>query len=124
MVKEFTYKGKTLEQLQSLTVNEFSKIVPTRQKRSLERLSEEHKKFIDKVHKKDVIKTHHREIIILPTFVGKVIKIYNGKEWFAVTIEPEMIAHRLGEFSLTRKLVSHSSPGVGATRSSAHVSVK
>jgi len=35
-----------------------------------------------------------------------------------------MIGHRLGEFALTRKRVAHSSPGIGATRSSASLSVR
>jgi len=39
-------------------------------------------------------------------------------------IEPEMIGHYLGEFAGTRKGVSHSAPGIGATRSSAALSVK
>jgi len=35
-----------------------------------------------------------------------------------------MLGHRLGEFAMTRKSVSHSGPGVGATRSSKFVSLK
>ena len=37
-----------------------------------------------------------------------------------VEIQPEMIGHFLGEFAQSRKRVGHSSPGVGATRSSAN----
>jgi small subunit ribosomal protein S19 len=37
---------------------------------------------------------------------------------------PEMIGHYLGEFAPTRRSVTHSGPGVGATRSSAHVALK
>tara|TARA_Y100000294_G_C8499805_1_gene314345 strand:- start:938 stop:1045 length:108 start_codon:yes stop_codon:yes gene_type:complete len=35
-----------------------------------------------------------------------------------------MVGHYLGEFVQTRKKVSHSAPGIGATRSSASVSVR
>jgi small subunit ribosomal protein S19 len=63
-------------------------------------------------------------MLILPEMVGTVIKIYTGKSFEPVEIQPEMIGHLLGEFALTRKRVAHSSPGVGATRSSANVSVK
>ena len=63
-------------------------------------------------------------MIIIPEMVDKTIMIHNGKAYVAVIIKPEMIGHRLGEFALTRKSITHSSPGVGATRSSASVSVK
>jgi len=41
-----------------------------------------------------------------------------------VKIDEEMLGHYLGEFALTRKRVAHNAPGVGATRSSASVSVR
>jgi len=63
-------------------------------------------------------------MIVLPEMVGMVIKIYNGKEFTPVTIIEEMIGHYFGEFALTRKKVEHSAPGIGATRSSASLSVK
>ena len=63
-------------------------------------------------------------MIILPHFVDMVIKIHNGKEFVPVTILPEMLGHYLGEFVSTRKRVAHHAPGIGATRSSASLSVK
>ena len=63
-------------------------------------------------------------MIILPEMVGVTIKIHMGKSFVAIRIEPEMIGHVLGEFALTRKIVSHSAPGIGATRSSASMSVR
>jgi len=56
--------------------------------------------------------------------VGKTLSIHSGKEYVTVRIIDEMLGHYLGEFALTRKSVKHSSPGVGATKSSAAVSVK
>jgi small subunit ribosomal protein S19 len=56
--------------------------------------------------------------------VGKTIKVYSGKEFLPVVIIDEMIGHYLGEFVLTRNRVEHSAPGIGATRSSAALSVK
>ena len=50
--------------------------------------------------------------------------VYSGKDYVAVTIIPEMLGHYLGEFVRTRKEVKHSAPGVGATKSTAHISVK
>jgi small subunit ribosomal protein S19 len=63
-------------------------------------------------------------LVIIPELVGRTVKIYNGKEWVMVLIEPEMLGHRLGEFALTRRMVRHSAPGIGATKSSASLSVR
>ena len=122
--KEFTYKGKNLEELKDLGLNEFIELVPSRQRRSLKRgFTDAQKILMKKIDKgKNNIKTHCRDLVIIPKMIGLRLKIYNGKEFTSVSIESEMIGHFLGEFSQTRK--RHSSPGVGSTRSSAHVSVK
>lgn len=123
--KEFTYRGKTVKELQDLSLKEFAELLPSRQRRSLLRgLSEEKQKFVAKLEKKDGVKTHLRSMIVLPAFVGKTIQIYNGKEFKSVIILPEMMGCYLGELSLTRNKVGHNAPGVGATRSSSNVSVK
>ncbi|MCP3681137.1 MAG: 30S ribosomal protein S19, partial [bacterium] len=41
-----------------------------------------------------------------------------------VVLLPEMVGHCLGEFAPTRRRVAHHAPGIGATRSSASLSVK
>ena len=56
--------------------------------------------------------------------VGRNILIHTGKEWSQIVIQEEMLGHILGEFALTRKGVQHSAPGIGATKSSASLSVK
>ena len=56
--------------------------------------------------------------------VGKTILVYSGKQFVALNIVDEMIGHVLGEFVETRSRVKHNAPGVGATRSSASVSVR
>ena len=124
--KEFTYRGKTIEELKSLGLNEFIELVSSRQRRSLKRgFTESQKTLIKKIDNgKNNIKTHCRDIIIIPKMVGLTLRVHNGKEFVAIRIEPEMVGHFLGEFSQTRKRMTHSSPGVGSTRSSAHVSVK
>src|SRR3989344_7694344 len=128
MVKIFTFKGKTLEEMQKLSIEEFSKLLPSRQRRSLKRgLTKEEKKLIDRIREAaagKAIKTHVREAIILPEMVGKRVLVHNGKEWIAVDVKPEMMGHRFGEFALTRKKVQHSSPGVGATRGSKFLPLK
>ena len=70
------------------------------------------------------IRTHCRDMPVLPEMVGLNFEIYNGKEFVKVELVPDMIGQYLGEFSLSRKPVQHSSPGVGATRSSLFVPVR
>jgi len=124
--KEFSYRGKSIEELQALTVNEFAELLPSRPRRSLKRgINDDHKVVLNKIKKNDPnIKTHCRDMVILPEMVGASVKVHNGKEFVQVVIEPEMIGHFMGEFSQTRKGVAHSSPGIGATKSSANISVK
>lgn len=123
--KVFTYKGKSLEELRKLSVEELAELFPSRQRRSLMRgFSEGKKKFLKRVEKKDTLKTHFRDMVVLPIMVGKTIHVYNGKGYIPIPIQEEMIGHYLGEFALTRNRVGHNTPGVGATRSSSNVSVK
>ena len=124
--KEFKYRGKTTEELKKMDIKEFTELVPSRQRRSLKRGFTEQEKILLREIKsgKKEIKTHCRDMIIVPEMIGKVIMIHNGKAFTRVMIEEDMISHLLGEFALTRKMVSHSAPGVGATKSSSNISVK
>lgn len=56
---------------------------------------------------KTVIKTWSRDSEIAPEMVGFVFGVHNGKNFIEVLIKEEMVGHRLGEFSLTRKFVRH-----------------
>ena len=124
--KEFKYRGKNLEELKAMTLNEFAELLPSRARRSLKRgLSEKQKVVLKKIKLQDKnLKTHCRDMVILPEMVGSMVKVHNGKEYVNVNIEQEMVGHYLGEFALTRKNVAHSTPGIGATKSSSNVSVK
>src|SRR6056297_1637254 len=122
--KEYTYRGMTVEQLQELSFEEFVELLPSRDKRTANRMSEELKQLYEKTKKKDNVKTHHREMIIFPHMVGKVIKVHTGKAFVDVHVQPEMIGMRFGQLVPSRKRVSHGGPGVGATKSSASVSVR
>ena len=124
---KFMFRGKMLEELKGMSLGEFSELLTSRERRSLKRgLTEREKKLLEDIRKKpDAFhRTHERQMVILPEMVGAKIGVYNGKEYVAVEIKPEMIGHRLGEFALTRKQVKHSSPGFGATRSSKFVPLK
>ena len=131
MVKIFSYKGRTIEELKKLDLNEFMKIMPARQRRSLNRgLTEEQKKLLLKIDKqikgeyKKPIKTHCRDMIVLPKMVSLTIHIHKGNKFVPVIIPPEAVGMFLGEFAMTREKVQHSAPGIGATKSSSALSVK
>ena len=124
--KEFSYRGKSMEELQTMGLKELAALLPAAARRKIKRGFTDPEKILLRNVKTSIkpVKTHCRSMIILPEMVNKNIKIYNGKAFEEVAIQPEMIGHYLGEFSQTRKKVAHSSPGVGATRSSSNVSVK
>jgi len=56
---------------------------------------------------KVVVKTWSRACVISPEMVGATIGVHNGKEHVPVFIVEDMIGHRLGEFSVTRKFRRH-----------------
>jgi len=132
--KNFRYRGKSLEELMKMPMEEFIKLLPARQRRSLSRgLRLEHRRFLEKVRKarklaaegkKVVLKTHCRDMIIIPEMVGLTIQVYNGITWIPVTISPWHIGHYLGEFAITCKPVQHGEPGLKATRSTLHIASK
>lgn len=137
MVEKFTYRGKTIDEIKNMNVEEFVNLLPSRKRRSLKRgFSEQQKILLDKIRKvkkelgKDdtkkikKIKTHCRDLVILPEMLGLTISVYNGKEFVDVEITPEKLGYFLGEFTYNRTRVQHSSPGVGATRGSTFVPVK
>ena len=126
MAKVYTWQGKTEEQLKELDMKEFMRMVPARQRRSLTRgFTDQQKKLLKRIEEDAKnIKTHCRNMIIVPAMLGKIIKVHNGKDYLPITITAEMLGHYLGEFSHSRKIVTHSSAGVGATRSSKAISAR
>jgi len=134
MPKEFMYRGYTLEQLQSMSMDEFINLLPARQRRSLHRgLHPEQRILLEKIREAKIalrkgnskpIKTHVRDMTILPEMVGMTIHVHNGKEFVPIEIKPEMVGHYLGEFAVTNRPVKHGTPGIGASRSSMYVPLK
>jgi small subunit ribosomal protein S19 len=45
--------------------------------------------------------------MISPEMIGFTFGVHNGKDFIPVYVTEEMVGHRLGEFSLTRKFVRH-----------------
>lgn len=133
MAKEFTFRGKTLAELKTLSEKEFAQLCNARARRSLLRsgLDKKLKKKIEEARKKmekgeepKPIRTHKRDAVIMPIMVGLKFGIYTGKEFSVIEITPEMLGHFLGEFVLTRKRITHGKAGIGATRSSTAVARK
>ena len=56
---------------------------------------------------KGVIKTWSRSCTIVPEMVGFTFGVHNGKTHVDVYVTEEMVGHKLGEFSLTRRFVKH-----------------
>ncbi|HLD38068.1 MAG TPA: ribosomal protein S19 family protein [Candidatus Nanoarchaeia archaeon] len=126
--KEFTYRGKTLEELKQLNPKEFAKYLKSKERRYFLRNYPEIERFVkrvrEKLNKNKKIRTHKRNIVIIPELVGINIQVHNGKEFTPVEIVGEMIGHKLGEFSLTRSKVVHTKAGIGATKGTKHQAKK
>jgi|YelNatPaOPRAMG01_1025707.scaffolds.fasta_scaffold09724_2 ribosomal protein uS19 len=119
MVKKIFYNGVDVDEIAKMTLEQFTLILKSKEKRTMKRKSEKIKKLLQKISKKTgVVKTKVREMVITPSMLGRQFKVYNGKEYVDVTVKPEMIGRRLGEFSIPIKKVVHHGPGVGATRGS------
>jgi small subunit ribosomal protein S19 len=83
MPKEFSYRGHSLNSLTGMSMDEFINLLPSRQRRSLQRgLTPEQRILLEKLREakeaqkegKDVsLKTHVRDLIILPEMVGAKI---------------------------------------------------
>lgn len=128
----FTYRGHTLDELQSMELDEVAELFPARLRRSITRgLTEQQQKLLEDARESDEeetannpLRTHLRNMPVLPSFVGLTFAVYDGHEFERVRVEPEMLGHYLGEFVLTRNSVEHGQAGIGATRSSKFVPLK
>ncbi|MGE5297723.1 MAG: 30S ribosomal protein S19 [Acidobacteriaceae bacterium] len=56
---------------------------------------------------KTEIKTWSRDSVIFPEMVGMTFLVYNGKNFISVSVSENMVGHKLGEFSPTRKFIRH-----------------
>lgn len=127
MPKDFNYRGKTVEELQAMSMDEFIRILPSRMRRSLRRgLSEEQRIVLEKLRKDNgkPVRTHARDLVIMPEMIGKTIHCYTGKEFKEIRINEKMVGHYLGEYAVSITPVRHGRPGIGASRSSMYIPLK
>ncbi len=80
--------------------------------RSLKKGSYTDPKLLKKLEKvkrgdKTIIKTWSRDSVIAPEMVGFTFGVHNGRDHISVTVVENMVGHKLGEFSPTRKFVRH-----------------
>lgn len=68
---------------------------------------------------KTVIKTWARASTITPQMVGFTFGVHNGREFIQVRVVENMVGHKLGEFSLTRKFIRHAGKTASAAPASA-----
>jgi small subunit ribosomal protein S19 len=127
MPKDFKYRGKTVEELKNMSMDEFIKILPSRMRRSLHRgLSNEQRIVLEKLRRNSgkPVRTHARDLVILPEMIDKSVHVFNGREFVEVKINEKMLGHYLGEYSNTMNRVRHGRPGIGASRSSMYIPLK
>jgi small subunit ribosomal protein S19 len=110
--RELKYKGKTLEELKTLDVREFAKLLRSRQRRTVLRNFQEHENFVKRVQEKlskgkKSVKTHRRDLVIVPELVGIRLQVYNGREFMPIDVTIEMLGHKFGEFAPTRVKAKH-----------------
>ncbi len=63
---------------------------------------------LNETGKKSIIKTWSRSCTIAPEFVGHTFGVHNGKQHIPVFVTEDMVGHKLGEFSFTRRFMAHS----------------
>jgi small subunit ribosomal protein S19 len=134
--KEFTYRGKTLEELKKMSVEDFAKICTARVRRSITRqaktkpfvhIMKKIKKYLEAYKggkQPKPIRTHWRDLVIFPNMIGVAFAVHNGKEFNQVNVNEKMLGHYLGEFALTRKKLTHGKAGIGATKSSTAIAAR
>ncbi|CAH7670956.1 hypothetical protein PPACK8108_LOCUS5707, partial [Phakopsora pachyrhizi] len=59
--------------------------------------------LVEALRTNTAIRTSSRSSTILPNFVGLKFLVHNGKDYLPVSVTPQMVGHKLGEFAPTRK---------------------
>jgi small subunit ribosomal protein S19 len=127
MPKNFQYRGRTVDELRAMSMDEFITILPARMRRSLRRgLSSDQRIVLEKLRRNQgkPIRTHARDMIILPEMIGKSVFVHTGKEFKEIKVTEKMLGHYMGEFAISINLVRHGRPGIGASRSSMYIPLK
>ena len=65
------------------------------------------KKVLNAKAGEGTIKTWSRASTILPSMVGHTIAVYNGKQHVPIFVSDQLVGHKLGEFSPTKRFIRH-----------------
>lgn len=134
--KEFRYRGRAMQELLDMPLNEFAKLLGARARRSVMHgiNNRTHSKMMKKIETAarkrragetvKPIKTHDRDMVVLPQMVGLQFSVHKGNEFKIMDVVEDMMGHYLGEFALTRKKLSHGRAGIGATKSSTAITAR
>lgn len=128
-LKQLTYRGKSVKELEELPLAEFAKLCTSRARKSLTRNGFD-KKILKKIEaqkknpKARPIKTHRRDLVVIPAMIGARFAVHKGKDFETIDVNIKMLGHYLGEFALTRKRLMHGKAGIGATKSSTAVTAR
>lgn len=126
--KEFTFKGKTIEELKAMKIEEFALLCNSRTRRSLKKGFDRHifKKILKAKsnEKSKPIRTHNRDLIVIPEMIGTRFAVYKGNSFELLDLTEQMLGHYIGEFVFTRKRLQHGKAGIGATKSSTAITAR
>jgi small subunit ribosomal protein S19 len=61
----------------------------------------------------EIIRTWSRRSTVLPQFVGLTFNVYNGQKFIPVSVNEDMVGHKLGEFAPTRNFPGHAADKKG-----------
>ncbi|MEK6959358.1 MAG: 30S ribosomal protein S19 [archaeon] len=126
--KEFTFRGKKLEELKAMSIEQFAELCNSRSRRNL--LKGVDKQFLEKLDKArnnpraKPVRTHKRDMVVIPQMLGTKIAIHRGNTFESIDVVPKMLGHYVGELVLTRKRLTHGKAGIGATKSSTAVTAR
>jgi len=128
VTKEFLFRGKNMEELKAMSLEQFAALCNSRAKRNL--LKGFDKKLLKKIEKAKTnpkakpVRTHGRDLVVIPAMVGVKLAIHKGNTFEQLEVTGKMLGHYTGEFVLTRKKLQHGKAGIGATKSSTAVTAR
>src|SRR5438094_3661777 len=102
MPRQFTYRGHNLEEVKQMSMDEFIKLLPSRQRRSLLKgLTNDQRTLLEHIRqsrresgngggKAAAVKTHARDMINIPEMLGLTLHLHHGKEFVAIEINTKI----------------------------------
>src|SRR5207247_11465431 len=112
MPRQFTYRGHSVDELKQMSMDEFIKLLPSRQRRSLLKgLTNEQRILMGHVRqsrkenagKPVPVKSHVRDMIVIHEMLGLTLQLYSGKEHVGIDIIPELLGHCVGQCQFKTK---------------------